>query len=65
MSHYIIENLDTAHVFSRFTYLKAAIRYYHKIPRRVNGTIVLKDDDTGEIIKCKLGKAQLAKIAQK
>ena len=65
MSQYIIENLDTRHVFSRFPYLKAAIRYYHKIPRRVNGTIVLKDVDTGEIIKYKLGKAQLAQIAQK
>ena len=65
MSRYIIENLDTSHVFSRFSYLKAAIRYYHKIPRRVNGTIVLKDVETGEIIKYKLGKAHLTKIAQK
>ena len=65
MARYIIENLGTSHVFSRFPNLKAAIRYYHQIPRRVNGTIVLKDVDTGEIIKCKLGKAQLAKIAQK
>ena len=65
MSRYEIANLDTSHVFSRFNYLKAAIRYYHKIPRRVNGTIVLKDVDTGEIIKYKLGKAHLAKIAQK
>ena len=65
MSRYVIENLGTQHVFSHFPYLKAAIRYYHKIPRRVNGTIALKDVDTGEIIKCKLGKAQLAKIAQK
>ena len=51
MARYTIENLDTQHVFSRFPYLKAAIRYYHKIPRRVNGTIVLKDVETGEIIK--------------
>ena len=65
MARYTIENLDTRHVFSHFPYLKAAIRYYHKIPRRVNGTIVLKDVDTGEIIKYKLGKAQLTKIAQK
>ena len=65
MSRYVIENLGTRHVFSRFPYLKAAIRYYHKIPRRVNGTIVIKDIETGEIIKYKLGKAQLAKIAQK
>ena len=65
MAHYMIVNLDTLHVFSRFNDLKAAIRYYHKIPRRVNGTIALGDVDTGKIIKSKLGKAQLAKIAQK
>ena len=65
MARYMIVNLDTQHVFSHFTYLKAAIRYYHQIPRRVNGTIVLKDVDTGEIIKCKLGKSHLTKIAQK
>ena len=65
MPRYAIANLDTRHVFSRFNYLKAAIRYYHKIPRRVNGTIVLKDVETGEIIKYKLGKAHLTKIAQK
>ena len=65
MARYIIANLNTTHVFARFTYLKAAIRYYHKIPRRVNGTIVLKDVDTGEIIKYKLGKAHVTKIAQK
>ena len=65
MARYMIANLDTRHVFSRFPYLKAAIRYYHKIPRRVNGTIVLKDVDTGEIVKYKLGKAHDTKIAQK
>ena len=65
MSRYEIANLDTSHVFSRFNYLKAAIRYYHKIPRRVNGTIVLTDIETGEFIKYKLGKAHLTKIAQK
>ena len=62
MARYTIANLDTRHVFSRFNDLKSAINYYHKIPRRVNGMIVLTDDETGEIIKYKLSKAQLAKI---
>lgn len=65
MARYMIVNLDTVHVFARFDDLKTAIGYYHKIPRRVNGTIALGDTETGKIIKYKLGKAHITKIAQK
>lgn len=65
MPRYVIENWGTGHVFYRFDNLKTAIEYYHKIPRRVHGTIALTDLETGEIIKYKLGKAHLTKIAQK
>lgn len=41
MPRYVIENLGTGHVFYRFDNLKTAIEYYHKIPRRVHGTIAL------------------------
>ena len=65
MPRYVIENWGTGHVFCCFDNLKTAIEYYHKIPRRVNGTIALTDLATGEIVKYKLGKAQLKQIAQK
>jgi hypothetical protein len=51
--HFTVLNITTKHAFASANTLSAAVKFYHKIPRRKKSIIAIRDNVTGEIVRLK------------
>jgi hypothetical protein len=50
---FTVLNVNTKHAFASTNTFSAAIKFYHKIPRRKKSTIAIRNNVTGEIVRSK------------
>ena len=50
---FTVLNVTTRHAFASANTLSAAVKFYHKIPRRKKSTIAIRSNVTGEIVRSK------------
>ena len=59
MYNYTFKNIDTNHIFFQSNNLHNVLKFYHNVPRRKNTTLVIIDNNTGELLKIKIAKTSL------